>query len=206
MDCIKGKLTKTRKQQGATRSSELLELIHTDISGPYSHSLCGKSFFVTFIDDFSRYGYVYLISHKSKALERFKIFKTEVEKQLGKVIKIVRSDRGGEYYGRHGDLGQCLGPFAEFLQSCGIKAQYTMPETPEENGVVERRNRTLMDMVRSMISRTKLPQSLWGEVVAPLSRPDPFGRIRTESEMPLKSLNHSKTISLRKRLKNWASP
>ena len=115
MDCIKGKLTKTRKQQGATRSSALLELIHTDISGPYSHSLCGKSFFVTFIDDFSRYGYVYLISHKSEALKRFKIFKTEVEKQLGKVIKIVRSDRGGEYYGKHGDLGQCLGPFAKFL-------------------------------------------------------------------------------------------
>ena len=115
VDCIKGKLTKTRKQQGAIRSSGLLELIHTDISGPYSHSLCGKSFFVTFIDDFSRYGYMYLISHKSETLERFKIFKTEVEKQLGKVIKIVRSDRGGEYYGRQGDLGQCLGPFAEFL-------------------------------------------------------------------------------------------
>ena len=158
-------MTKTRKQQGATRSSDLLELIHTDISGPYSHSLCGKSFFVTFIYNFSRYGYVYLISHKSEALERFKIFKTEVEKQLGKVIKIVRSDRGGEYYGKHGDLGQCLGPFAKFLQSCGIKAQYTMPGTPEQNGVAERRNRTLMDMVRSMISRTKLPQSLWGEAL-----------------------------------------
>ena len=108
---------------------------------------------------------MYLTSHKSEALERFKIFETEVEKQLGKVIKIVKSYRGGEYYGRHGDLGQCLGPFAEFLQSCGIKAQYTMPGTPKQNGVVERRNRTLMDMVRSMISRTKLPQSFWGEVL-----------------------------------------
>ena len=81
VDCIKGKgkLTKTIKQQGVTRNSELLELIHTDISGPYSQSLFGKNFFVTIIDDFSRYGYVYLISHKSEALERFKIFKTEVE-------------------------------------------------------------------------------------------------------------------------------
>ena len=120
---------------------------------------------MTFIDNFFRYGYVYLISHKSEALERFKIFKTEVDKQLGKVIKIVMSDRGGEYYGKHGDLGQCLGPFAEFLQSCGIKAQYTMPGTLEQNGVVERRNRTLMDMVRRMMSRTKLPQSLWGEAL-----------------------------------------
>ena len=77
---------------------------------------------MTFIDYFFRYGYMYLISHKSEALERFKIFKTKIEKQLGKVIKIVRSDRGGEYYGKHGDLGQCLRPFAEFLQCCGIKA------------------------------------------------------------------------------------
>ena len=106
-----------------------------------------------------------MISHKSEALERFEIFKTEVEKQLGKVIKIVRSDIGGEFYGRHGDLGQCLGPFSEFLQSYGIKAQYTMLGTPEQNGVAERRNRTLMDMVGSMISRTKLPQSLWGEAL-----------------------------------------
>ena len=71
----------------------------------------------------------------------------------------------GEYYGKHGDLGQCLGPFAEFLQSYGIKPQYTMPGTPEQNGVAERRNRTLMDMVRSMMSRTKLPQYLWGEAL-----------------------------------------
>ena len=58
-----------------------------------------------------------------------------------------------------------MGPFAKFLQSCGIKAQYTMPGTPKQNGVVERRNRILMDMVRSMISITKLPQSLWGEAL-----------------------------------------
>ena len=58
-----------------------------------------------------------------------------------------------------------MGPCAEFLQSCGIKAQYTMPRTPKLNGVAERRNLTLMDMVRSMMSRTKLPQSLWGEAL-----------------------------------------
>ncbi|RVW72952.1 Retrovirus-related Pol polyprotein from transposon TNT 1-94 [Vitis vinifera] len=57
----------------------------------------------------------------------FKVFRTEVEKQLGKVIKIVRSDRGGEYYGKHGDAGQQKGPFARYLQDNGIVAQYTMP-------------------------------------------------------------------------------
>ena len=102
---MKGKLTKNKKK-GATRSQNLLEIVHTDISGPYSTTLCGNKYFITFIDDFSRYGYVFFIKEKADALEMFKVSRTEVEKQLGKVIKIVRSDRGGEYYGKHGDVGQ----------------------------------------------------------------------------------------------------
>jgi transposase InsO family protein len=109
------------------------------------------------------FGYVYLMNEKSLSLEKFKIFKTEVENQCGTKIKIVRSDRGGEYYGRHGETGQYMGPFAKYLEECGIISQYTMPGTPEQNGVAERRNRTLMDMVRSMMSHSKLPDFLWGE-------------------------------------------
>ena len=105
VDCVKGKLTNNKKNC-ATRNQNLLEIVHTDISGPYSTALCGNKYFITFIDDFSRYGYVYLIKEKTDALEMFKVFRTEVEKQLGKVIKIVRSDRGGEYYGKHGDARQ----------------------------------------------------------------------------------------------------
>ena len=88
---MKGKLTKTKKN-GATRSQYLLEIVHIDISGLYSTTLCGNKYFITFIDDFSRYGYVYLIKEKADALEMFKVFRIEVEKQLGKVIKIVRFD------------------------------------------------------------------------------------------------------------------
>ena len=95
-----------------------------------------------------------MIKEKSDALDKFKVFKLEVEKQLGKVIKIARSDRGGEYYGRHGDVGQHMGPFAKYFQDCGIIAQYTMLGSPEQNGVAERRNRTLKDMMRSMMSRS----------------------------------------------------
>ena len=109
--------------------------------------------------------YLYLLFDKSEALDAFKIFKLEVEKQKEKKIKIVRSDRGGEYYGRHTDKGQAYGPFAKFLQEEGIVAQYTMPGTPQQNGVAERRNRTLMDMVRSMISSTSLSLSLWSETL-----------------------------------------
>jgi hypothetical protein len=73
----------------------------------------------------------------------------------------VRSDRGGEYYGRYTEDGQAPGPFAKFLEENGIVAQYTMPGSPDQNGVAERRNRTLLDMVRSMIRSSKLPKSLW---------------------------------------------
>ena len=164
VDCCRGKMTKIRKKT-AVRSSDLLEVIHTDISGPYTATLCINFYFITFIDDYSRYGYLYLIKEKAESLDKFKIFRTEVEKQLGNVIKVVRSDRGGEYYGKHGDAGQLKGPFAKYLEDSGIVTQFTMPGSLEQNGVAERRNRTLMEMVRSMISRTNLPGFLWGEAL-----------------------------------------
>ena len=114
VDCVKGKLTKTKKN-GATRSQNLLEIVHTNISGPYSSTLCVNKYFITFIDDFSLYGYAFFIKKKSDALEMFKVFHSEVEKELGIVNKIVISDRGGGYYGKHGDVGQQRGPFARYL-------------------------------------------------------------------------------------------
>jgi transposase InsO family protein len=125
----------------------------------------GYDSFITFIDDYSRYGYIYPIKERSEALDKFKIFKAEVGNQLDKRIKIVRSDRGGEYYGRHTPFGQVPGPFAKFLQENGIVAQYSMPSEPQQNGVAERRNRTLMDMVRNMMSYSTLPLSLWMEAL-----------------------------------------
>lgn len=75
----------------------------------------------------------------------------------------MRSDRGREYYGRYTENGQAPRPFVRFLQDHGIVAQYTMSGTPYQNGVSERGNCTLMDMVRSMRSNLKLPQFLWTE-------------------------------------------
>ena len=80
-----------------------------------------------------------MIHEKSQALDVFKSFKAEVELQLCKKIKAVKSDRGGEYYGRYdGSREQRLGPFAIFLKECGIVPQYTMPGKPSMNGVAER--------------------------------------------------------------------
>ena len=74
--------------------------------------------------------YLYLINDKSESLDTFKYFKAEVENQLDLKIKVVRSDRGGEYYGRHTDTGQSHGPFFEFCKEHGIVNQYTMSGTP----------------------------------------------------------------------------
>ena len=105
MDYIKGKQTKHNKK-GATRSTQLLEIIYTDICGPFdTPSFGGEKYFITFIDDFSCYGYVYLLNEKSQAVNALEVFVKEVERQLDRKVKIVRSDRGGEYYGKHGESG-----------------------------------------------------------------------------------------------------
>ncbi|KAK8995295.1 hypothetical protein V6N11_069734 [Hibiscus sabdariffa] len=151
---LPSKMTKAPFTGKGERASDLLGLIHSDVSGPMNtQARGGFQYFITFTDDFSRYGYIYLMRHKSEALEKFKEFKNEVQNQHGKSIKALRSDRGGEYLSQD---------FDELLKECGIVSQLTPPGTPQWNGVSERRNRTLLDMVRSMMSHTDLPTSIWG--------------------------------------------
>ena len=96
--CLSGKMTKTPFTGHSKRVNDLLGLIHSDVCGLLSLNARGDyQYFITFIDDFSRYGYVYLMKHKSESFEMFKIFKNKVQNQLGKNIKALRSDRGGEY-------------------------------------------------------------------------------------------------------------
>ena len=160
---IKGKQT-NKSKRGEKRSTNLLEIIHTDICCPNMDADDPK-YSITFIDDYSRYVYLYLLHFKDEVLCAFKVFKAEIENQCGKQIKIVRSDRGKEYYGKYTENGQAPGAFAKFLQENEIVAQYTMSGSPDHNGVTERRNQTLMDMIRSMMSNTKLPQYLWSEAL-----------------------------------------
>ena len=152
--CLLGKMTKAPFKKKGERANDLLGLVHSDVCGPLStNARGGYSYFVTFTDDFSRYGYVFLMRHKSETFDKFKEFKNEVENQLNKKIKVLRSDRGGEYLSTE---------FTSYLRDCGIVSQLTPPGTPQWNGVSERRNRTLMDMVRSMMSAATLPASFWG--------------------------------------------
>ncbi|KAI3793170.1 hypothetical protein L1987_35785 [Smallanthus sonchifolius] len=138
--CLAGKLTKDPFTHVGERSKDLLGLIHTDVCGPFiTISRNHERYFVSFIGDYSRYVYVYLMKHKHETFEKFKEFQNEVEKQLDKSIKTLRSDRGGEYLSLK---------FLNHLKEHGIISLPTPPGTPQLNGVSERRNRALLNMVR----------------------------------------------------------
>ncbi|GKA95763.1 retrotransposon protein, putative, ty1-copia subclass [Tanacetum coccineum] len=148
--CFSGKMARKPYSNQVEKAKDLLGLIHTDVCGLFRIvSRQGASYFVTFTDDFSRYGYVYLLKHKHEVFETFKVFQKEVENHLGKTIKLLCSDRGGEYI-----------EFLDHLKEHGTIAHRTPPYMPQHNGVSERRNRTLLDMVRSMMSQTTLTKSI----------------------------------------------
>ena len=110
----------------------------------------GYFYFITFMEDLSRFGYVYLMKHKFEAFDKFKEYQCMIKKQTKKYIKVLRSDRGGEYLSSK---------FFDHLKSKGILSEWIPPYTPQLNGVAERRNRTLIDMVWSMMCFTDLPIS-----------------------------------------------
>ncbi|KAL0434342.1 UNVERIFIED_CONTAM: hypothetical protein Slati_2768500 [Sesamum latifolium] len=146
--CLKGKMTKKPFVGQSAIANDLLDLVHTDVCGPLSIPARGGFFyFITFTDDNSRYGYVYLMRYKSEAFGRFKEYRLEVENQTNRKIKVLQSDRGGEYLS---------GEFIDYLKENGILSQWTPPGTPQLNGVAERRNRTLLDM-----SVPQTPYEIW---------------------------------------------
>jgi transposase InsO family protein len=114
-------------------------------------------YFLTFIDDFSRKVWVYFLIHKSETFTRFKEFKVEIEKQSGRLVKVLRSDGGSEYDSRE---------FVDFCKHHGIKKQTTTRYTPQQNRVAERKNRTIMNMARSLLTTIKLSKDYWVEAVA----------------------------------------
>ena len=154
--CIQSKITK-KPFPKVERNTHLLELIHSDIcelNGNITRG--GKRYFITFIDDCSRFTYVYLLRNKDEAFEIFKKYKLEVENMHDKKIKVLRSDRGGEYFSSE---------FDSFCELYGIVHESSAPYTPQQNGLAERKNRTLVDMVNSMLLNAKLPYNLWGEAL-----------------------------------------
>ncbi|CAH9052299.1 unnamed protein product [Cuscuta europaea] len=140
-----------------TKCSYVLEYVHADVWGPASiptHG--GKRYFLSLIDDFSRKVWVYLLEHKSDVCEKFKAWKLLVENHTGQNVKTLRTDNGLEF---------CNQELDQLCATSGIRRHKTVPYTPQQNGVAERMNRTLLDKVRSMLSTSGLPKKFWGEAV-----------------------------------------
>nr|KYP41492.1 Retrovirus-related Pol polyprotein from transposon TNT 1-94 [Cajanus cajan] len=142
--CVFGKQARTNFQKKAEyRARRSLELVHTDICGPItSKSFSEKRYFIIFIDDYIRKTWVYFLKEKSEAFEAFKNFKAMVEKTTNLYIKALQSDRGGEYMST---------AFTNYCEEQGIKRFLTAAYSPQQNGVAERKNQTILDMVRSML-------------------------------------------------------
>ena len=117
--CLEGKMTKRPFSAKGSRATEPLQLVHMDVSSPLNvQERGGYEYFVTFIDNYSRYGYLNLMQRKSETFR----FQAEAEKQLGKSLKALRSNRGGEYLDFE---------FDDHLREHGIQSQLTTPETPQ---------------------------------------------------------------------------
>ena len=157
--CAYGKQHRTPfPKKSDKKSTKPLELIHSDVCGKVSlPSLSGCQYFVTFIDDYTHYVWVYVMKTKDQVFEKFKEFKVLVEKQTGFKIKSLRTDNGGEY---------TSSIFEAFLSSEGIRHQKTVPKNPEQNGVAERMNRSLVEAVRTMLSDASLPRRFWAEALS----------------------------------------
>ncbi|MCO5558141.1 hypothetical protein L7F22_011718 [Adiantum nelumboides] len=157
--CVLGKMHRFAfSQDGSVRATRKLQLVHSDVCGPMRTPSVGNSlYFVTFIDDFSRFCWLYPLKAKSDVCAIFQHYVSMVENETGCKVQTLRTDRGGEYMS---------GAFKDFLGKKGIKHQCTMPYTPQQNGVAERKNRSLMEMAKCMLKAKSLPHKLWMEAVA----------------------------------------
>lgn len=155
--CIMGKQIRNPFHHEHERAKNKLEIIHSDICGPFrTTSMGGARYFCTFIDDNTRYCTVYVIKSKDEVFNKFKIYKNMVETICKGKIKYLQTDNGKEY---------CNTRFDEYLNESGIQRRLTTPYTPQQNGVAERRNRTLLEMARCMIISAECDRTLWGEAI-----------------------------------------
>jgi hypothetical protein len=139
------------------KKRDVLDLVHTDVCGPMqTRSLGGAFYFMLFIDDCTRYTWVYFLRRKSNVFDYFKEFRTMVEKNTGKSIKILHSNQGGEY--KSGD-------FIKYCKDLGIVQKLTVPHTPRQNGVAERKNITLVECARNMMKGKNLFNTFWAEAI-----------------------------------------
>ncbi|WJX45885.1 hypothetical protein P8452_32733 [Trifolium repens] len=156
--CQIGKISKTSfKPKNIVSTSRPPELLHIDLFGPVSTaSINGKKYGLVIVDDYSRWTWVKFLRVKDDAYDVFTIFCTRVQSEKSLKILKIRSDHGGEFENE---------PFATFCEDHGIIHEFSAPRTTQQNGVVERKNRSLQEMARTMMHETKLAKHFWAEAV-----------------------------------------
>ena len=153
--CALGKYAKAAFPRRKNKAKSLLGFIHSDICEPMStKALSGAEYFVTFIDDHSRKTWIYFLKTKDEAFDRFREFKALMENTIGKKIKVLRSNNGGQYIDKD---------FTDFCAKEGIRREWTTPYNPEQNGVAERKNKTIVGAAKAILYEQDFPRSLWAE-------------------------------------------
>jgi transposase InsO family protein len=156
--CVLGRQHCTPFPQVASyRATRALDLFHADLHGKIAPPTPGgKRYFLLLIDDYSHFMWIELLATKDQAPQMFKKIKVQAETEIGGSLKALRTDRGGEFNSVN---------FTIYCEELGIKHFTTAPHTPQQNGVVERRNSTIVEMARCLLKGMKVPGEFWGEAV-----------------------------------------
>ena len=157
--CIYGKQCRQKFARNNNKKTERpLQVVHSDLCGPMqTTSLDGNRYFISFIDDFTRFTILYFLKEKSGAFKAFTSYKAYVENHGQHKISTIRSDNGGEYFSKE---------WIKFCEDHGIRHEHTVPYNPQQNGIAKRKNRTLLDASRCMLQVAGLHNQFWEEAVA----------------------------------------
>lgn len=156
--CQEGKMSRKPFAKFKPRQSKaILDIVHSDVCGPMkTQTPSGKRYILTFIDDFSRLTFIYLLRNKNEIADKLKQFVEIMKTSKGIKPKIIRTDRGGEYVNKN---------LKKFLADEGIQLKLTPRYIPQMNVIAERKNRTLIEMTKCMLLDANLPRTFWGEAV-----------------------------------------
>ncbi|GKA67196.1 retrovirus-related pol polyprotein from transposon TNT 1-94 [Tanacetum coccineum] len=148
----------SHKAKNIVSTTRCLKLLHMDLFGPSAvRSYGGNRYTLVIVDDYSRYTWTRFLKDKTEAFDQFEIFSKKIQNQLGCTIVSIRTDHGREFDNEV--------QFGEFCNANGITHNFSAPRTPQSNGVVERKNRTLQEMSRTMLNEQSLPQKFWCNAV-----------------------------------------
>ncbi|KAK1609721.1 hypothetical protein QYE76_033394 [Lolium multiflorum] len=193
--CVAGKqLKKKHPIKSIVTTSRPLELLHLDLFGPSHYdTLGGSKYGLVIVDDYSRYSWVFLLKSKDETHREFITFAKKAQRMYESEIKAIRTDNGTEFKNY---------TMQEFVDDEGIKHEFSAPYTPQQNGVVERKNRTIIEMARTMLSEFNSPHNFWGEAIStavhysnrlflrPLHNKTPYELLTGNDDDPSSAIKH----------------